>query len=533
MLTMEEALALLGAVGSDSAPTAEELRNARGVFVSAAKEAKTKGDREALASMLEAIKVSDQAINEAEELEAKEAEELSALVQDIPELAEEVEENSTETEEKPESTHRMMSVAEAAQRLGLTAPVERVEVIETEPRQTLTINGEDASDAGWDKLADSFAKFTKQSIRGGRSTIATFKTDYSTQLSGKAGENTRVLDQLSRQAGEEAVIAAGGCCSLAEPIRDQPMLASLARPIADSLPTVGAGAGRVSFYAPVCLPQGGVGVWTCEDDEAVDEGDPETWKDCVEIDCVDPQEVVVDAIYHCLTIGNFQQRFSPERWEAILHATAAAQARMAEQALFNQIANADETTQHTVADTGSVYSTTVRALLTAAATIRQNQRYEGRRFKAILPSWVRDAAELDLLGRAIQRGRSVESDSLEVILARGGVDVTWSPDIDPIEPDGQVDGPLTQFPGEAQAVLYVDGGAFRLDGGELNLGTDIRDHDLNRQNKVASFAETFEAAVVRSCDTKHITIPVTVCDLDLCPEPADNGDNGDNGNGDG
>lgn len=519
MLTMEEALALLGAVGSDSAPTAEKLRAARGVFVDAAKTAKSSGDREALASMLEAIKVSDLAIAEAEELEAKDAEELSALVQDIPELAEEVEENSVQVE-KPADAPRMLSVAEAAQRLGLTAPADRIEVIETEPRQTLTINGEDASDAGWDKLADSFAKFTKQSIRGGRSTLATFRTEYTNQLSGKAGENTRVLDQLSRQAGEEAVIAAGGCCSLAEPIRDQPMLASLARPIADSLPTIGATSGKVSFFAPVCLPQGGVGAWSCADDEAVDAGDPDTWKDCVEIDCVDPQDVTVEAIYHCLTIGNFQQRFSPERWEAILHATAAAQARIAEQTLFNQIANAAETTQHTVADTGSIYNTTVRALLTAAATIRQNQRYVGRRMKAIMPEWVRDAAEMDLLGRAIQRGRSVESDSLETILARGGVDVTWSPDIDPIEADGQVDGPLTSFPAEAQAVLYVDGGAFRLDGGELNLGTDIRDHDLNRQNKVASFAESFEAAVVRSCDTKHITLPVTVCDLDLCPEPA-------------
>lgn len=520
MLTIEEAQAILGAVGTDSAPTAEQLSAARKTFVDAARSAKTKGDREVLATMLQAIKITDQAIQEAEELAAKEAEELEALVKDVPELAEEQgEELSTEAaEEKTSEAPALLSLAEAVSRLnGGYQP--QAEVTEREPRQSLVINGEESNDASFSDLGNAFSRFTKASVRGGRTTLATFRTEYSNQLSGKAGDNTRVLDQLSRRAGDEAVMAAGGCCSLAEPIRDQPMLASLARPIADALPTVGATSGKVSFFAPVCLPQGGAATWTCDQDAAVDADDEGTWKECVEVDCDEAQEVTLDAIYRCLTIGNFQQRFAPERWDAILHAATASQARLAEQTLFNQIAQSDYVTQHTVADTGSIYGTVIKALLTAAATIRQNQRYQGRRMKAILPEWVRDAAEMDLLARAIRRGRSVEADSLEVILARGGVDAIWSPDINPIEPDGQTDGVLTDFPDEAQAVLYVDGGVFRLDGGEINLGTDIRDHDLNRQNKVAAFAESFEAAVVRSCDTKHITIPVTVCDASPCLEP--------------
>src|SRR5690606_13858666 len=105
---------------------------------------------------------------------------------------------------------------------------------------------------------------------------------------------------------------------------------------------------------------------------------------------------------------------------------------------------------------------------------------------------------------------------LDTFLATKGIDIIWSPDIDPIEPNGQVDGPLTDFPDEARAAIFVDGGVFRLDGGEINLGTEIRDHDLNRQNKLAAFSESFEAPVVRSCDSKALTIPVTICDAAEC-----------------
>lgn len=508
MLTIEEALALLGAVGSDNAPTAEQLAQCRVVLLDAARVAKDQRDKVALGTMLDAIKVTDLAIAEAQSAASQEEDEINSLVAGIPELAAE----TTPAEEvtQPEATPSVLSLDEAVQRLGIGRPVAQV-VSEPEPTQSLLINGELANDATWSTMGNAFASNAKRSLRGGRTTIATFQTDYSHKLSGKTGENTRVLDELTRAAGDEAVIAAGGACSLAEPIRDQPMLASLARPIANSLPTVGTASGKVNFFGQVCLPQGGVGHWTTEDDEGVDGDDPSTWKDCTEIDCDDVQEVVVEAIYKCLTIGNFQHRFAPERWDAILHATSAAQARMAEQVLFAQIRDAEETTSHTVTDTGSVYVTIINALLRAAAITRQTQRYVGIRMKAIAPEWARDAARLDQAARALSRGRSADSEDIDVVLARHGIDITWSPDINPFVEDVEAPDGLMEFPDTFDAVLYPDGGAFRLDGGEINLGTEIRDHDLNRQNKVAAFSESFEAAVVRSCDTKHLVIPVSVC----------------------
>jgi len=519
MFTIEDAQAALAAVGTESAPTVEVLEQARDAFVSAARTAKDAGDKQALASMLEAIKVTRSAIDEAQAKLAAEREELEALTADIPELRDEAPAADAAAAVVDDPAPAMLSVSEAVARLGLATPGKKREevAVVTEPRQKLVLAGQERSDASWADLGNAFSKQTSSMMRDGRTVLMSVQTDFANRLTGRTGENTRLLDDLARRAGEEAVVAAGGCCTIAEPIRDIPMLASTARPIADALPTVGASAGAVTFYPPVCLPQGGIATWTCVQDAAVDPANPATWKQCEHIECAEPLTETVEAIYKCLTIGNFQQKFSPERWDAILAATSAAQARLAEQTLFNKIANSANVTDHTVTDTGSVYATTLRSLLLAWATIRQNQRYEGRRARTILPSWVEDAAAMDMITRAAERGRQAEQDSLETRLAAAGIDVIWSPDINPIEPAGQVNGPLTNFPATFDAVLFVDGGVFRLDGGELNMGTDIRDHDLNRQNNVAAFAETFETAVVRSCDSKHLTIPVSICGVNSCP----------------
>ena len=507
-----EAQQVLSAVGSDTAPTSAQLTEARTALVGAARTAKDAGDRQSLATMLEAIKLADRAISEVAALEATAAAELDALTADIPELATEVVEPVAPDESG--AAPRVLSIAEAAARLGLgaSAPAEVTE----RPTQTLTIEGRESSGATWADLGNAFAKSASSALRGGRTTLATLRTEYTHNLTGKQGPDSRILDDLTRQAHDPAVVAAGGCCSLAEPIRDQPMLASLSRPLADALPVVGASAGAVTLYPPICLPQGGVATWSCAQDAAVESDDEETWKDCYEVDCAAASTVTVEAIYRCLTIGNFQQRFSPERWDAILHAATAQTARVAEIALFNKIATSPLTTVHTVTNTGSVYLTFLQNVLLAAATIRQNQRYSDIGLHVFAPEWLKAAIQADRIARAIQRGRASEGGDVTEILAENNISVTWSPDLNPIEPTGQVSGPLTAYPANASIVLFADGGVFRLDGGELNLGTEIRDYDLNRQNKLSAFAESFETALVRSCDTKAITIPVTVCGSAPC-----------------
>lgn len=515
MLTLEEAQAILAAVGSDTPPTAEQLTAARSVFVKLATEAKEAGEKLAMVTMIDAIKAADLAIAATVALEAEADAELEALAADIPELAA-VEAPEVVEVEAAVAPATALTVAEAAERiralkLGLTPAEVNAPVEVIERAQTLTIDGESANDATMNDLALAFSKSAKSSMKSGRTTIAQFRTEYQHNLTGKADANSRLLDDLSNQAFDSAVIAAGGCCSLAEPLRDQPMLASLARPIASALPTVGASAGAVTMFPPVCLPQSGVNLWTCAQDEAVDPEDPDTWKVCDDVECADPTTVIVDAIYRCLNIGNFQQRFAPERWAAILHAATAQHARLAEIQLFSKILAGG--TASTAADTGSIYVTFLQTLIKASAYVRQTQRYDNVRIKAIAPSWLADAIDADRASRAAQKGRTLETTGVRDILAEKDIDIIWSNDINPFTP-----GSLA-FPSTAQIALFADGGVFRLDGGELDLGTEIRDMTNNRQNQVSAFAESFETALIRSCDVQALTLPVTVCDQAPCSSP--------------
>ena len=74
-----------------------------------------------------------------------------------------------------------------------------------------------------------------------------------------------------------------------------------------------------------------------------------------------------------------------------------------------------------------------------------------------------------------------------------------------------------QFPLTLGSVLAPNGFFTFLDGGTLDLGTEIRDHNLNRQNKVAAFAESYEGILARGCNALGLDIPVEICDNVACP----------------
>ena len=114
---------------------------------------------------------------------------------------------------------------------------------------------------------------------------------------------------------------------------------------------------------------------------------------------------------------------------------------------------------------------------------------------------------------------NVSDTLLATAFGNEGIDVTYSQDLDPIEggSPGQVDGPLTALPVTAGSVLAPEGYFTFLDGGTMDLGTEIRDHNLNRQNKVAAFSESYEGLLARGCNAKALDIPVEICDNAACP----------------
>lgn len=528
-MDLTAALEILSRVGSSTAPTLSELTSARNTIARELHRLKGEGntDLQALLSLRDTYTVAAQAVTEAEAALSAATAEVEDVLADVPDPDAEDDEDDPDEDEDPEDADkkgRVLSVQEAVARLGLggfqvqdRAPAPP-DLSTTKTR--VLVGTKESESATWDDLAAAF-RDSGRSLKAGKERVARIETEFAAErtLSGKIGENTRLIDSF---VSPEAVTAAGGCCSLPEPIFTNPVNSSSARPIKASLPSIGASRGKVTFYPAICLPQAGAALWSCEDDTAVDPEDPDTWKVCADVDCDEADGAEVEAIYSCLTIGNYQQRFAVEQWRGHLIALAAQQARVAEVALFAKM-RAGVSTTHTLGATGSTYLNLVNGAALAAATIRQDQRLADVRFNLWLPEWIKQAIRTDLRIRRVESSAVDSPEVTDALIAQAlgneGIDVFYSPDIDRIEEDspGQVDGPLSAYPAVGSAVLAPNGYFSFLDGGQMDLGTDIRDHDLNRQNKVAAFAESWEGLLARGCNAKALDIPIENCDTVSCP----------------
>ena len=192
----------------------------------------------------------------------------------------------------------------------------------TETRSTFTLRGENRESVTPADIGEAF-EVAVQQFGGSKTNVLSMKHRFNPDrvLSGDASANERKLLDLFGANPVLPVTAAGGCCSIPEPIYDQPLVGDLSRPIAESMDTLGASRGAVQAYPPVCIPDSGADVWTCVQDAAVDPEDPDTWKSCVAVECDTPDPTLVEPIFKCLTIGTFQQRFAREQWEAYVFQT--------------------------------------------------------------------------------------------------------------------------------------------------------------------------------------------------------------------
>lgn len=515
---METALEILSRIGTDNPPSLDELRSARDSIARELHAQKGSNDLEALMSLREAYSVASAAIDEAEAAQAEVQDQIEDVLDGIPDPDGE----PTEPNPVDDNSGRVLPLREAVERLGLIEPT--VEVVGDRPSDPaddlasvtheVQIGAEVRDEATFRDLAEAFA--SGRSLKNGRERVARITSHYAEgrTLSGKIDENTSLIDSL---VSPEAVTAAGGCCSLPTPIYDNPVLGSTARPIRDSLPTIGATRGKVMFYPAVCLPQAGADVWTCADDAAVDDEDEATWKQCADATCDDEQTADVDAIYKCLTVGVFQSRFSPEQWEARLRAVAVAQARLAEVNLFSKM-RAGVTSTHTGLATGSTYLNVVNTAIRATALMRQDQRLAEVQFDFYIAEWVKAAIAEGFGINRLDKGGDMENveQLLAAALGAEGIRPVYSLDIDDLE-GFQYDGALADYPAVASTVLAPNGYFSFLDGGSFDLGTEVRDHSLARKNQLAAFAESFEGLLARGCNAKALDIPIE-CDLTIaCP----------------
>lgn len=539
-MDLQQALSILARVGAGETLSLDELTQARDVIARHLHSLRGSAtpDLDALTTIRESYFAADAAVKAVEEAEQAAAQEVDAALADIPnpDLAVDGEDEEDESpadeddeedpdkdpEEKSLSSKpkkgKMLSVQEAVARLGLDAPAKVREperdLAATETR--VILNGTPVKDATIYNLAEAFKDASSRSLKSGKERVARIETAFSEErtLSGKINSDTRLIDSF---VSPEAVVAAGGCCSLPQPIYSNPVQGSTNRPIRDSLTTMGATRGKFSFYPAICVPVDGVGLWSCEDDEAVDEDDPNTWKSCAEVECDESEEVGVDAIYQCVTIGNYQTRFAPEQWQGYLSALAVSHARVAEVSLFNKMRGAVMDT-YTVDALGSVFANVVNGVSLAAAAMRQDQRLGDIQLEYWVSESLRTAVRLDLINRrvyGVAEDPNVADEMLNRAFANEGINVTYSQDLDAVTFGSGSASPA--LPATFGSVLAPNGYFTFLDGGTMDLGTEIRDHNLNRQNKVAAFAESYEGLLARGCNALGLDIPVEVCDNVACP----------------
>lgn len=543
-MDLQQALSILGRVGAGETLSLSELTQARDVIARQLHSLRGSAtpDLDALTTLRESYFAADAAVKAVAEQEQAVASEVESALADIPNPDEEdPDEENPDDEEDPDAEKdgegedeavnasakptrkkgKMLSVQEAVARLGLN----NTSSTTTRPRESdlaatqtrVMIAGEQIQDANLRTLAEAFSDSAGRSLKSGKERVARIETSFAEErtLSGKINADTRLIDSF---VSPEAVTAAGGCCSLPQPIYSNPVQGSTDRPIKSSLPTLGATRGKFSFFPAICLPVDGFGVWTCEDDELVDESDPDTWKTCAEVDCDESQEVGVDAIYSCVTIGNYQSRFAPEQWQGYLAALAIQNARRGEVRLFEQM-RAEVMATYTVDALGSVFANVVNGVATAAAALRQDQRLGDVQMDYYVGESLLTAVRLDLMNRRVFSSAVDDPTVANEMLARAfsneGINVIYSQDIDPVQFGS--DGTNPQFPLTLGSVLAPNGFFTFLDGGTLDLGTEIRDHNLNRQNKVAAFAESYEGLLARGCNALALDIPVEICDNVACP----------------
>lgn len=542
-MDLQQALSILGRVGAGETLSLTELTQARDVIARQLHSLRgaANPDLDALTTLRESYFAADAAVQAATEQEQAVASEVDQALADIPNPDEgdtgdgdsEDEEDSEDAGDGEDSEEgvtasggkrkkgKMLSVQEAVARLGLTG-TPGLQVNEPERDLATTesrvfIGGEIVQDANLRTLAEAFQDSSSRSLKTGKERVARVETTFSEDrtLTGKINADTRLLDSF---VSPEAVVAAGGCCSLPQPIYSNPVQGSTARPIRDALPTLGASRGKFTFFPAICLPADGFGVWTCEDDELVNEADSATWKQCAEVDCDVTDEVGVDAVYSCVTVGNYQTRFAPEQWQGYLAALAIQNARRGEVLLFEKM-RAEVMSTYTVAALGSIFANVVNGVGTAAAAMRQDQRLGDVQMDFFVSESLLTAVRLDLINRRVFSSAvddpNVAASLLNTALSNEGVNAVYSQDLDPIAFGSGGTDP--QFPLTFGSVLAPNGFFTFLDGGTLDLGTEIRDHNLNRQNKVAAFAESYEGLLARGCNALALDIPVEICDNVACP----------------
>lgn len=528
---MDPILDLIALIGSDNAPNDAQLTAARGELVSLLTAA-TEGppDLDAARTLRHAIDQVDSELATRATARQRDLDEAAHLREGLvlstgPGEGDEDEEADEDDEPAgTEFSDRDLASAVRATRSRISATAEPVHNSDVRVRAVGPAQGADLpADA---TLADVAILFNRHAsaVRNGKQPLVRLERQYpeSRVLSQNMQENTQLLSSLMEP---RAIAAAGGICDPLPADFSHPICGERGRPIRDALPQFQASSGGVRFApsATIADVEDGITYWPIETDEdpgVLGSGGEE--KACLILTCEEEDVAKVDAVVACLQIGNFQARFNPQFWQSRLDLLMVAHDRIAEQTLYQQLTGSATAVTYG-AGNGTIYAV-LSAIDKAVAGLRSRHRLLGAVVRVVAPAWVRQALRADTasqrLGSSPAEALTVADAIIDSFFASRGVSPVWSPDLDVFGAQGA--GALLSFPGaDVELLIYPEGTYFFLDGGTLDLGTEIRDSTLNKTNDRQAFLETFEKGVFRGCEALEITVPVA--ELCICPDVVDAG----------
>lgn len=312
-----------------------------------------------------------------------------------------------------------------------------------------------------------------------------------------------------------AIRASGGICAPPPIQYDLPVLGSDARPARDMLARFGADRGGIRVLPPPQLSDvaGAIGVWTEANDISL--SSPSV-KPCLELNCPDEVEVLVDAITRCLKIGNFRARYFPEQVEAWVKLVGVAYARIADTKIITAIGAGS--TQITAGDR---IMGTVRECLAvidrATAGMRSRRRLDPDfPVHVAAPAWLYNNMVTDLSreqpGSTAERLATSRA-QIEAWFSARNVNMSWLLDGEAGQVFGaQDDGVLLHWPDQVILYLWIEGEWIFLDGGTLDFGL-VRDSVLNATNDFQLFSEGFENVIFHGNESMRLKI-------NICPSGA-------------
>ncbi len=522
---MEDLLELIARIGTDAPPTADELTAAREDLVGLLRTATAADTRdlEAAVAIRAAVDSIDAEVKARETAAANEEAEAARLLDGVePEPEAETEDEDAEPRPEPVAASTAPSALRSALRRTSARMTEstpdapahaRIITLGAAQGEPLTAN------AGIREVARVFDRAAgRVKGRGSREALVRVEYDFpeNRRLFGsERTDNDRLIDGVM---APEAVAAAGGICDPLPADFTHPFLGTRGRPIRDALPRFQAARGGVRYSPTATLADmaGSVGVWT----HTTDTSPGQTEKDCLTLTCEDESTAYVDAVTACLKVGNFQARFNPEFWRSRLDLLMVAHDRLAETTLFaNLVAGATAVTYG--AGNGTIYSV-LSAMDKAVAGLRSRHRLGSTMIRVVAPEWVRQALRADIasqrLGSSPVDALTAADQVIGAFFTARGITPVWSQDLDLF--GAQNAGALLDFPGANTVLLvYPEGTYFFLDGGTLDLGTEVVDSTLIKTNDRMAFMETFEKGVMRGGEALAITIPVD--EMCVCPDVLD------------